>query len=106
MILPKIISLQNSTFSRSATQLSKEFDRLFYTQTGYQALDERITKTKKKKIHLLLALKYPDIPLHNNAAELTARNQVKKRDVSLHTITQEGTQANDTFLTITKTFKN
>ena len=45
------------------------------------------------------------IPLHNNAAELAARAQVRKRDVSLHTITQEGTQANDTFLTITQTCK-
>ena len=86
-------------------ELSIEFDRLFSTSTGYQALDERIAKTKQKKAYLLLALKYPEIPLHNNAAELAARAQVRKRDVSLHTITQEGTQANDTFLTITQTCK-
>src|SRR3990172_3402924 len=60
---------------------------------------------EQKKAYLLLALKYPEIPLHNNAAELAARTQVRKRDVSLHTITQEGTQANDTFLTITQTCK-
>jgi hypothetical protein len=40
---------------------------------------------------LLLTLKYPEIPLHNNAAELGAREQVRKRDVSLHTMTEEGT---------------
>ncbi|MBU1117329.1 MAG: transposase [Bacteroidetes bacterium] len=88
-----------------ASQLSKEFDHLFSTQTGYQALDERIAKTKQKKAHLLLVLKYLELPLHNNDAELAARTQVRKRDVSLHTITDEGTQANDTFLTITQTCK-
>ena len=85
--------------------LLSEFDQLFSTQTGYQALDERIAKTKGKKAHLLLALKYPEIPLHNNESELAARVQVRKRDVSLHTITEEGTKANDTFLTITETCK-
>jgi len=85
--------------------LSEEFDCLFSTKTGYDALDKRIAKTKEKKASLLLVLKYPELPLHNNAAELAARAQVRKRDVSLHTITQEGTKANDTFLTITQTCK-
>ena len=47
----------------------------------------------------------PEIPLHNNAAELAARAKVRKRDVSLQTITEEGTKANDTFMTIVQTSK-
>src|SRR5450756_1303500 len=43
--------------------------------------------------------------LHNNDAELGARTQVRKRDVSLHTMTEEGTKANDTFSTIVQTAK-
>ncbi len=43
------------------------------------------------------------IPLHNNAAELAARVKVRKRDVSLQTVTDEGTKANDTFMTIVQT---
>jgi hypothetical protein len=62
-------------------------------------------KTKDIKSELLLTLKYPEIPLHNNAAELGARSQVRKRDVSLHTMTEEGTKANDTFSTIVQTAK-
>jgi hypothetical protein len=97
-------------FKQNPTQpqvdaLSTQFDQLFDTQTPYQALDERIAKTKTKKQELLLVLKYPQLPLHNNEAELAARVQARKRDVSLHTMTQDGTQANDTFLTIVQTAK-
>jgi hypothetical protein len=51
-------------------------------------------------------LDYPELPLHNNDAELGARAQVRKRDVSLQTKTKEGTKASDTFLTIVNTAKN
>ena len=86
-----------------AEQLAAEFDRLFSTVTGYDQLDERISKTKEKKVGLLTALKMPTIPLHNNAAELAARVKVRKRDVSLQTVTEKGTKANDIFMTITQT---
>ena len=75
------------------------------TKTNYQALNERIEKTKENKSELLLTLKYPEIPLHNNDAEMGARIQVRKRDVSLHTMREEGTKASDTFLTIVQTAK-
>ena len=52
-----------------------------------------------------MVLKYPEIPLHNNDAELGARAQVRKRDVSLHTMTKDGTKASDTFMTIVQTAK-
>ena len=48
----------------------------------------------------------PEIPLHNNSAELAARVKVRKRDVSLQTVTDKGTKANDTFMTIVQTAKN
>ena len=93
---------ENPTPAKS-DQLSKEFDELFSTQTGYEALDERIAKTKAKKINLLLVLKYPELPLHNNDSELGARAEKRKQDVSLHTITVEGTNSKNTFLTIAET---
>jgi hypothetical protein len=85
--------------------LSAEFDKLFSSKTKYQALDERIAKTKANKAQLLLVLEYPELPLHNNDAELGARAQVRKRDISLHTMTKDGTKANDTFMTIVQTAK-
>ena len=101
----KLLDYKSSPLPETATLLSAEFDDLFSTQTGYQPLDDRISKTKQKKASLLLVLKHPELPLHNNEAELGARAQVRKRDVSLHTITVEGTKANDTFLTIVQTCK-
>ncbi|MBC8444353.1 transposase [Candidatus Woesearchaeota archaeon] len=70
-------------------RLSKDFDILFSIKTGYLELDKRIEKTKNKKSELLLILDYPEIPLHNNAAELAVRVQVRKRDVSLQTRTEQ-----------------
>lgn len=88
-----------------AAVLAEQFTDLFSATTGYDQLDERIAKTKAKQAQLLLVLKHPELPLHNNPAELGARAQVRKRDVSLHTMTDEGTKVVDTFLTITETAK-
>ena len=63
------------------------------------------SQSKLKKENLLLALKYPQLPLHNNASELAARVLVRKRDVSLHFVSAQGTKANDTFLSIVQTCK-
>src|SRR6266700_521566 len=65
-----------------AARLAGEFETLFSTVTGYDALDERIAKTRTKKGCLLMVLTHPEIPLHNNPAELGARARVRKRDVS------------------------
>jgi len=88
-----------------ASLLRLEFDRIFGTQTGYAQLDDRIAKTLAKKDELLLVLHRPELPLHNNAAELAARSQARSRDVSLQTQSEAGTKAKDTFLTITQTAK-
>ncbi len=86
-----------------ATRLAGEFATLFATVTGYQALDERIAKTRAKKSCLLMVLAHPDIPLHNNPAELGARARVRKRDVSFGPRTREGATAWDTFMTLAAT---
>ena len=101
----KLLNFKKSPSGEKAKQLADEFDHLFSTVTGYNELDDRILKTKMKKEQLLLVLNYPDIPLHNNDMELGARVCARKRDVSLHTMTNEGTKANDTFLTIVETCK-
>lgn len=94
-----------SPSAAQATALSKEFDRLFSTETGYGALDKRIAATKEKKERLLAVLSYPDIPLHNNPAELGARQRVRKRDISFGPRTAAGVTAWDTFMTLAETAK-
>lgn len=93
---------QNPTPSES-TRLEADFDTLFSTQTGYDDLDKRIAKTKTKKSVLLLVLKHPELPLHNNPAELAARRRVRKRDVSFGPRTQAGKCAWDTFMSLAET---
>jgi regulator of replication initiation timing len=86
-------------------RLAARFDALFGTITGYRALDERIEKTRLKKASLLMVLEHPEIPLHNNPAELGARMRVRKRDVSFGPRTVDGAKAWDTFMTLTATAK-
>ena len=86
-------------------RLDHLFDEIFSTVTGYDALDQRIAKTKAKKPSMLIVLDHPEIPLHNNPAELGARKRVRKRVVSFGTRTKDGTKAWDTFMSISATAK-
>ena len=82
-----------------------EFEQLFEQTTGYQQLDERKALTLAKKEALLMVLIHPEILLHNNPAELGARQRVRKRDVSLQARTKDGIAAWDTFETLVGTAK-
>jgi len=88
-----------------ATKLRQEFDELFATRTGYDALDDRIAKTAAKKEELLTVLSHPSAPLHNNASELGARVSARRRDVSLHSRSVRGARAMDIFTTLVQTCK-
>lgn len=88
-----------------AKKLEKHFDELFSKKTGYEKFDKQIATTKAKKSSLLLVLKYPSIPIHNNSAELIARVQARIRDIHLHTMSIAGTKIKDTLATITMTAK-
>jgi hypothetical protein len=101
----KLLAYRSQPSDEQAAQLEREFDTLFSTVTGYNNLDKRIAKTKTKKDRLLKVLKYPEIPLHNNPAELSARRRVRKRDISFGPRTQDGREAWDTFMTLVATAK-
>lgn len=101
----KLKEYKEAPESNTAILLTEEFEELFSTITGYEELDDRISKTINKKQELLLVLKHPELPLHNNDSELAARVQVRDRDVSLHTMSDEGTKIKDTFMTISQTAK-
>jgi Transposase IS66 family len=88
-------------------RLSARFDEVFSTKpehtTDYYELNERIAKTQAKKAALLMVLEHPEVPLHNNPAELGARQRVRKRDVSFGPRVRDGTRAWDTFQTLSAT---
>ncbi|MBF0591213.1 MAG: hypothetical protein HQL02_03910 [Nitrospirae bacterium] len=101
----KLLRYKETPSEEVAKGLDEDFDKVFWQQTGYRELDERILKTFPKKEEMLKVLKYPEIPLHNNGTELEARVQVRYRDVSLQTKTDEGTKAKDSFLSVIRTAK-
>ena len=101
----ELLAYRQQPTPEESARLEAEFDKLFSTRTGFDALDSRIAKTKAKKESLLMVLKHPEIPLHNNPAELEARQRVRKRDVSFGPRTQDGIRAWDTFMSLAATAK-
>lgn len=99
----ELFQYKKSPTIEKAGYLSQEFDRLFSTETSYDDLNKRISKSKSQKGELLTVLIFPEIPLHNNASELGAREEKRRQDISLQTITLEGTKAKDTAMSIGST---
>jgi hypothetical protein len=85
------------------TILKDKFDSIFSIVTGYETLDKRIAMTKKKKDELLLMLDYPNVPLHNNIAEIAVREGVIKRKISYGTRSELGKLAWENMLSIMDT---
>ena len=83
--------------------LERRFTELFSTKTGYEELDERIELTKGKKDRLLLVLTYPQIPLHNNPAEIALRELVVKGKISHGTRSEDGRKSLENMMSILDT---
>lgn len=98
-----LLAYKDAPSQQKAEKLRSEFWKLFDTQSGYQQLDERKQLTLFKISELLLVLEHPELPLHNNPAELAARTMVQRRNISYATQTLEGTQAWDTFMSLVAT---
>jgi len=101
----QLLDYRQRPTATDAARLEAEFDVLFGTLSGYAELDKRMATTRAHKDSLLLVLKFPELPLHNNPAELGARGRVRKRDVSFGPRTEEGRRAWDTFMTLAATTK-
>jgi len=95
-----LLTYKKAPSEEVANQLSLQFDELFSTITGYDALDQ-LTRTKKTA--LLLVLMHPFLPLHNNGSELGTRVQARMRDINFQTVSENGTKSKDTFSTIVQT---
>jgi hypothetical protein len=101
----ELLAYRQQPTPEESARLEAEFDKLFSTCTRLDALDSRMAKTRAKKESLLMVPKHPEIPLHNNPAELEARQRVRKRDVSFGPRTQDGVKAWDTFMSLAATAK-
>jgi regulator of replication initiation timing len=101
----KLLAYRKAPAAEQVPRLEAEFVELFSTRTGYTGLDRRISMTLDKRVSLLIVLRHPEIPLHNNPAEIEMRRRVRKRDVSFGPRTQDGLRAWDTFATLLATTK-
>jgi len=83
--------------------LVRRFEEVFTPNGDYHELDEQIRKSRAKREQLLAVLEQPGLPLHNNPAELGARQRVRKLDVSLAVFTEKGLAAWDSLQTVVAT---
>ena len=98
-----LLAYRDSPIPDKKLELKSKFWEIFGTETGYKQLDERKRLTAAKVSELLLVLEYPELPLHNNPAELAARTMVQRRHISYATQTTEGTKAWDIFMSFVAT---
>ncbi len=99
----ELLAYREQPTPEEAVRLEQRFDELFGRTTGLTLLDQRLALTRQKKDGLLLVLRHPELPLHNNPAELAARRRVRKRDVSFGPRSPAGATAWDTLMTLAAT---
>jgi len=99
----ELLAYKNSPSGLEKLRLKSKFWEFFGSLTGYEQLDERKKLTLSKISELLLVLEHPELPLHNNPAELAARTIVQRRNISYATQTCEGTKAMDVFMSLVAT---
>lgn len=99
----KLLDYKKSPNQEQQKKMTDEFDVIFSPKPDYEELNACIKRSIEKKESLLLVLKRPIIPPHNNEPELGARAVKRKGDVSLQTKNKKGTKAKDTMMTIVQT---
>ena len=86
-----------------AERLDHAFDEIFTTKTHSASLNNALKRIYNNKSELLLVLRNPEIPLHNNLSENAIREYVKRRKISGGTRSEAGRRSRDTFTTLKKT---
>lgn len=86
-----------------AQRIEQFFDEIFTTKTHSASLNNALKRIHNNKSELLLVLRYPEIPLHNNMSENGIREYVKRRKISGGTRSEAGRRSRDTFVSLKKT---
>lgn len=99
----ELLAYRDAPSPEEAVRLEAAFDALFATESLWGDLRTCIERTRANKAKLLQVLRHPELPLHNNPAELAARRRVRKRDVSFGPRSETGRRAWDTFQGLVET---
>jgi hypothetical protein len=86
-----------------AQRLEGEFLTLFTREVRYAPLARCLERTLANQQRLLLVLRRPELPLHNNATELAVRQRVRRRDVSFGPRSEAGRRAWDVYQSLAAT---
>lgn len=102
----KLRSWQEHPVPEEKEALRAAYDALAATTVAYEALAGQLATMVEQREKLLeVVLEHPEVPLHNNPAELPARERVRKRDVSLGPRTLAGAKAWDRWQSLFATLK-
>ena len=93
---------QAPTAERKA-EIERDFNHWVRTQVDYAELRYVLGQLYRAREELLLVLKYPWLPLHNNLSERQIREYVKRRKISGGTRSVLGQRCRDTFASLKKT---
>lgn len=98
-----LLAYREAPSPEEGVRLEEAFDDLFSTESLWVDLQTCIARTRANREKLLRVLRHPELPLHNNPAELAARRRVRKRDVSFGPRSETGRRAWDTFQGLVET---
>lgn len=98
-----LLDFKNNQTRDLRHKIRSEFNRICSIKTLVRPLDEQLRRTRENKEGLLLFLKYPQLPLHNNQAEGDIRERVIKRKISLQNRSLAGMKAWDLMLSLAST---
>ena len=87
----------------AAKSIEEQFDNVFQQKTSSPTLNHQLKKTHAKKQALLMVLKRPETPLHNNSSETCARAAKIKLKISGGTRSEQGQKVRDAFLSLKQT---
>jgi hypothetical protein len=99
----RLLAYRQAPTPAVAAQLREEFDPLFTREVRYAPLAACLQRTYANKERLLLVLRRPELPLHNNGTELAVRQRVRRRDVSFGPRSEAGRRAWDVYQSLAGT---
>jgi hypothetical protein len=98
-----LIDYRKNQSNELKSKIIKQFNGFCKTKTDYQTLNLVLKRMLANQNELLMVLRRPNTPLHNNLSECDIREYVKRRKISGSTRSDDGRQCRDTFASLKKT---
>jgi hypothetical protein len=99
----RLLAYRQNPTAAEAEALREDFDTRVTREVRYAPLTTCLQRTYGNKERLLLVLRHPELPLHNNGTELAVRQRVRRRDVSFGPRSEAGRRAWDVYQSLAGT---